>query len=78
MEEVKIEEPVTEAPVEQVTDIDTANLFAPQRLQGESYQDYRERRLVANYKLHEMAKGRLIWNSRPDPTKKGDTYRKVK
>lgn len=58
--------------------IESEKLFAPQRLEGETYADYRERRLVANYKLHEMAKGRLIWNSRPDPMTKGNTFRKEK
>ncbi len=58
--------------------IDTDKLFQPQRLQDESFEDYKERRLVAHYKVHQMAKGKLIWNSRPDATKKGDTYRKVK
>ena len=68
MEEVeyKIEDETVE--VEQVTDVDTETLFAPQRLQGETYQDYKERRLVAHYKLHEMSKGRLIWNSREQGT----------
>jgi hypothetical protein len=59
-------------------DIETHVLFAPQRLDNETYEEYTERRLVAHYKLHQMAKGNLIWNSRPDATKKGDTYRKVK
>lgn len=75
MEEVKIEEPTTE--VEQVTEVETQNLFVPHRLENETYENYRERRLVANYKLHQMAKGKLIWNSRPESGQKGQTYRKV-
>lgn len=83
MEEVtyKIDtgEDVTDVEVkEPEVTIDTSTLFVPQRLVNESYEEYTERRLVAHYKLHQMAKGNLIWNSRPDPTKKGDTYRKVK
>lgn len=79
MEEVqyKIDDSATdvEAKEPEVT-IDTDTLFQPQRLEGESFEDYKERRLVANYKLHQLAKGNLIWNSRPDPKLKGSTYRK--
>ena len=57
--------------------IESHLLFAPQRLEGETYADYRERRLVSHYKLKQMAKGKMLWNSRPDPQKKGDTYRKI-
>lgn len=82
MEEVeyKIDDSVSDVEVKEETPelvIESHILFAPQRLDNESFEDYKERRLVANYKLHQMAKGKLIWNSRPDPTKKGDTYRKV-
>ena len=62
---------------ESETIIETEKLFTPQRMEGESYIDYRERRLVANYKLHQLAKGKLIWNSRPEPSSKGNTFRKV-
>lgn len=63
---------------DEVKDIDTGKLFQPQRLDGESFDEYKERRLVANYKLHLMAKGNLIWNSRPVAGQKGNTYRKQK
>lgn len=53
-------------------------LFIPQRLNNETYSEYKERRLVAHYKNHMMAKGTLIWNSRPDPNAKGNTFRKTK
>jgi hemin uptake protein HemP len=76
---IDTEENVTDVEVkEPEVTIDSETLFAPQRLENETYEAYKERRLVAHYKLHEMAKGKLIWNSRPDATKKGDTYRKVK
>lgn len=58
--------------------IESHILFAPQRLENESYEEYKERRLVAQYKNHMMAKGTLIWNSRPDPKAKGNTFRKTK
>lgn len=58
--------------IEQVTEVDAKNLFVPHRLEEESYIQYRERRLVSHYKLHEMVKGKLIW----DASLKG-TYRKV-
>lgn len=70
MEEVKyvIDDTVTDVAEKE---IETKNIFIPQRLENESFADYKERRLVANYKLHEMAKGKLIWDSR-----KQGTYRK--
>ena len=71
MEEVKyvIDESKEEVN-EEVKEIESKNIFVPQRMEGESFADYKERRLVANYKLHMMAKGNLIWNS------KQGTYRK--
>jgi len=70
MEEVtyKIDDSVSEKPELQ---IESKNIFVPQRLEGESFSDYKERRLVANYKLHQMAQGKLIWDSRNQ-----GTYRK--
>lgn len=67
MEEVKY---VIDESKEEVKEIESKNIFIPQRMEGESFTDYKERRLVANYKLHMMAKGNLIWNS------KQGTYRK--
>ena len=52
--------------------IETHKLFASQRLEGESYSDYCERRKVAHYRLHLDAKGKMFWNS-----KEQGTYRKV-
>lgn len=49
-------------------DIDTKTLFQPQRLENESFADYKERRLVARYKNHMNAKGRLIWDSKAQGT----------
>jgi hypothetical protein len=53
--------------------VDLKTLFVPQRLENESFSDYKDRRLVAKYKVHQMAQGNLIWNS-----KEQGTYRKVK
>lgn len=83
MEEVhyKIDDTVSDVEVKdekpELT-IESHVLFAPQRLDNESFADYKERRLVAQYKNHMMAKGTLIWNSRPDPKAKGNTFRKEK
>ena len=63
---------------DETKDIDTVKLFQPQRLEGESFEEYKERRLVANYKLHLMSKGKLIWNSRPLVNQKGISFRKQK
>ena len=49
-------------------DIDTKTLFQPQRLENESFEDYKERRLVAKYKNQMNAKGRLIWDSKEQGT----------
>ena len=64
-----------EAAIEQVVnaeptplDIDTKTLFQPQRLENESFVDYKERRLVAKYKNQMNAKGRLIWDSKANGT----------
>ena len=49
-------------------DIDTKTLYQPQRLENESFEEYKERRLVAKYKNHLNAKGRLIWDSKNQGT----------
>jgi len=51
-------------------DITTEKLFQPQRLQDETFEQYKERRLVANYKNHLMNKGRMIWDSSKQGTYK--------
>lgn len=71
-----MEEVTTE--VEQVTEVESKNLFVPHRLEGETFEQYKERRLVANYKAKQITRGRMIWNSRPDTKQKGVTYRKEK
>jgi hypothetical protein len=65
--ETSKEEPQTET----VSEIELENVYAPQRLQGESYQDYRDRRLVAKYKF-KQSQNKLFWN-----TRELGTYRKT-
>ena len=51
------------------------NLFAPQRLEGESFDEYQMRRYMANVRLKAMAKGKLVFNSRPGGVgEKGVSY----
>jgi len=52
------------------------NLFAPQRLEGESFDEYKMRRHFAKQKLKEMARGQVFWKSKHEKTTKGSTYRK--
>ena len=68
MDEVKyvIDDVVQEEKKE--TKVDTDSLFAPQRLQNESFEEYKERRLVAKHKLEQMSAGKLIWDSRNQGT----------
>jgi hypothetical protein len=72
MEEVtqEIKDEVTDVELKEETVVNTNTLFVPQRLEGESFDEYKERRVVANYKLHQMAKGNLIWDSRKQGTYK--------
>lgn len=83
MEEVeyKIDDAVSDVEVgeeQPELEIETHILFKPQRLENENFDDYKKRRLVAHHKLHEMSKGKMIWNSRPDQFAKGKTFRKQK
>ena len=52
------------------------NLFAPQRLEGESFDVYQMRRHFAKQRLKEIRRGVMFHNSRPEFGKKGVTYRK--
>jgi hypothetical protein len=38
-------------------------ILQPQRMQGESYEDYKARRTAANKAVKQALKGRLIWDS---------------
>jgi len=63
--ESELIDPVQE---EQTMDITTEQLFQPQRLENETFEAYKERRLVAKYKNQTNAKGRLIWDSKKQGT----------
>ena len=70
--------PVDESPVIETAPPEIKHLFVPQRLEGESFDEYQMRRYMANQRLKQMAKGKLIHNSRPNGLKeKGDTYVKA-
>jgi hypothetical protein len=69
MEDVKKEDlDLTEA----TTDVTIEQLFQPQRLENESYDQYRERRFVANYKSKMITKGRMFWDSKIQKTYRKD------
>ena len=63
-------------PVIETAPAEIKNLFVPQRLEGESFDEYQMRRYMAKKRLKQMAKGKLFWDSRPEVGKKGVTYRK--
>jgi len=63
-------------PVIETAPAEIKNLFVPQRLEGESFDEYQMRRYMAKQRLKQMAKGKLFWDSRPEVGKKGVTYRK--
>jgi hypothetical protein len=63
-------------PVIETAPAEIKNLFVPERLEGESFDEYQMRRYMAKQRLKQMSKGKLFWNSRPEVGKKGVTYRK--
>lgn len=64
MEEIKTEPEVTLTVEDENPEIDLSLLFQPQRLENESFGEYKVRRKKANEKLHDLSKGRVIWNTR--------------
>jgi hypothetical protein len=63
-------------PVIETAPAEIKNLFVPERLEGESFDEYQMRRYMAKQRLKQMSKGKLFWDSRPEVGKKGVTYRK--
>lgn len=63
-------------PVIETAPLEIKNLFTPERLEGESFDEYQMRRDMAKQRLKQMSKGKMFWNSRPEPGKKGVTYQK--
>ena len=49
------------------------NIYEPSRYEGESYQDYKDRRAVAKHNVKAMRKGIMFWDSH-----RQGTYRKTK
>ena len=73
----EVEENTTSpTPVIETAPTEIKNLFVPERLEGESFDEYQMRRYMAKQRLKQMSKGKLFWNSRPEIGKKGVTYRK--
>jgi hypothetical protein len=59
--------------------VEATNVFIPQRLEGESFDDYKLRRLSEKFKQQSMRRGNMIWNSSPaEEGQRGRTYRKPK
>jgi hypothetical protein len=82
MQEAETLEPgittVDESPVIETAPPEIKHLFVPQRLEGESFDEYQMRRYMAGQRLKQMAKGKLIHNSRPNGIKeKGVSYVKA-
>ncbi len=63
-------------PVIETAPAEIKNLFVPQRLEGESFDEYQMRSYMAKQRVKQMYKCKLFWNSRPEVGKKGVTYRK--
>lgn len=64
---------VTDVEVKETTESFSKNIFTPQRLEGESFEDYQERRWMGNRRAKMMRKGIMFWNS-----KEKGTYRATK
>ena len=64
MEEVKTEPEVTLTIEDEKPEINLNLLFQPQRLETETFDEYKVRRKNANEQLQQFSKGRLIWNTR--------------
>lgn len=57
---------------------DIKHLFVPQRLEGESFDEYQMRRYFCKQRQKQMAKGKMFHDSRPNGWKeKGVTYTKA-
>jgi hypothetical protein len=54
------------------------HVHVPQRLEGETFEAYKVRRMFSKAINQANARGNLVWNSRPDPKLKGKTYVKPK
>ena len=54
------------------------HVHVPQRLEGETFEAYKVRRMFSKAINQANARGNLVWNSRPDPKLKGKTFKKAK
>ena len=71
-----------ETPTVKIIDDEPAvkgNIFIPERLEGESFDEYKLRRLSQKFRQQAMRRGNMIWNSSPEEEgQRGRTYRKPK
>ena len=70
-----IDDTPTEVVEEQVV---PEHVHVPERLEGETFETYRLRRLFSHNINKSIRRGNMIWNSRPDPKLKGVTFKKAK
>lgn len=54
------------------------HVHVPERLEGETFEAYKIRRMFSKAINQANARGNLLWNSRPDPKLKGKTFKKAK
>lgn len=54
------------------------HVHVPERLEGETFEAYKLRRMFSQSIKKSNRRGNLIWNSRPEIGKKGVTYVKPK
>jgi hypothetical protein len=50
----------------------------PERLEGETFEQYKVRRMFSHEINKSIRRGNMIWNSRPDPKTKGVSFKKEK
>lgn len=54
------------------------NVHVPERLEGETFEQYKVRRMLSHEINKSIRRGNMIWNSRPDPKTKGVSFKKEK
>jgi hypothetical protein len=51
------------------------HVHVPQRLEGETNEQYKMRRMFSSWINKSMRRGNMVWNSRPEVGMKGKTFR---
>jgi hypothetical protein len=75
---LKIIDDVENTPVIENTPAVPEHVHVPQRLEGETFEAYKVRRMFSKSINQATTRGNLVWNSRPDPMLKGKTFKKAK